>query len=209
MKSTIIRVFILLIVFCFILQTLGCNAQNENIKKFGVNTDYYLALRLLDQNNENKVKEAQTKLKRCIKKGDKVFAKKSAQKLCQIGTIQEQIKSAIELAKKFSDDKQSLLTAARVFHKYNESSLIYEYTNNLDLQNDDNELIKIRLSALEKLEAGSYESEVFDWFTKRSISKEHYQFYRDIYNHPDFTDSSVIIEDNKKLMNPFIMNFRI
>ena len=63
---------------------------------------------------------------------------------------------------KFSDDKQSLLTAARVFHKYNESSLIYEYTNNLDLQNDDNELIKIRLSALEKLEAGSYESEVFD-----------------------------------------------
>ena len=88
LKSTIIRVFILLIVFCFILQTLGCNAQNENIKKFGVNTDYYLALRLLDQNNENKVKEAQTKLKRCIKKGDKVFAKKSAQKLCQIGTIQ-------------------------------------------------------------------------------------------------------------------------
>ena len=209
MKSTIIRVFILLIVFCFILQTLGCNAQNENIKKFGVNADYYLALRLLDQNNENKVKEAQTKLKRCIKKGDKVFAKKSAQKLCQIGTIQEQIKSAIELAKTFSDDKQTLLTAARVFHKYNESSLIYEYTNNLDLQNDDNELIKIRLSALEKLEAGSYESEVFDWFTKRSISKEHYQFYRDIYNHPDFTDSSVIIEDNKKLMNPFIMNFRI
>lgn len=209
LKSTIIRVFILLIVFCFILQTLGCNAQNENIKKFGVNADYYLALRLLDQNNENKVKEAQTKLKRCIKKGDKVFAKKSAQKLCQIGTIQEQIKSAIELAKKFSDDKQSLLTAARVFHKYNESSLIYEYTNNLDLQNDDNELIKIRLSALEKLEAGSYESEVFEWFTKRSISKEHYQFYRDIYNHPDFTDSSVIIEDNKKLMNPFIMNFRI
>ena len=93
LKSTIIRVFILLTVFCFILQTLGCNAQNENIKKFGVNADYYLALRLLDQNNENKVKEAQTKLKRCIKKGDKVFAKKSARKLCQIGTIQEQIKN--------------------------------------------------------------------------------------------------------------------
>lgn len=209
MKSTIIRVFIFSTVFCFILQTLGCNAQNENVKKYGANADYYLALKLLNQNNENKIKEAQTKLKRCIKKGDKIFAKKSAQKLCQTGTIQEQINAAVQLAKLFPDDKHSLLTAAKTFHQYNENSLIYEYTNNLDLQNDDNELIEIRLTALEKLEAGSYESEVFDWFTKRSLSKEHYQFYRDIYNHPDFSEFSLIKEDYKKLINPFIMNFRI
>lgn len=209
MKSTIIRVFVFSTFFCFILQTLGCNAQNENVKKYGANADYYLALKLLNQNNENKIKEAQTKLKRCIKKGDKIFAKKSAQKLCQTGTIQEQINAAVQLAKLFPDDKQSLLTAAKTFHQYNENSLIYEYTNNLDLQNDDNELIEIRLTALEKLEAGSYESEVFDWFTKRSLSKEHYQFYRDIYNHPDFSEFSLIKEDYKKLINPFIMNFRI
>ena len=209
MKSTIIRVFVFSTVFCFILQTLGCNAQNENVKKYGANADYYLALKLLNQNNENKIKEAQTKLKRCIKKGDKIFAKKSAQKLCQTGTIQEQINAAVQLAKLFPDDKHSLLTAAKTFHQYNENSLIYEYTNNLDLQNDDNELIEIRLTALEKLEAGSYESEVFDWFTKRSLSKEHYQFYRDIYNHPDFSEFSLIKEDYKKLINPFIMNFRI
>lgn len=209
MKSTIIRVFVFSTVFCFILQTLGCNAQNENVKKYGANADYYLALKLLNQNNENKIKEAQTKLKRCIKKGDKIFAKKSAQKLCQTGTIQEQINAAVQLAKLFPDDKHSLLTATKTFHQYNENSLIYEYTNNLDLQNDDNELIEIRLTALEKLEAGSYESEVFDWFTKRSLSKEHYQFYRDIYNHPDFSEFSLIKEDYKKLINPFIMNFRI
>ena len=209
MKSTIIRVFVFSTFFCFILQTLGCNAQNENVKKYGANADYYLALKLLNQNNENKIKEAQTKLKRCIKKGDKIFAKKSAQKLCQTGTIQEQINAAVQLAKLFPDDKHSLLTAAKTFHQYNENSLIYEYTNNLDLQNDDNELIEIRLTALEKLEAGSYESEVFDWFTKRSLSKEHYQFYRDIYNHPDFSEFSLIKEDYKKLINPFIMNFRI
>lgn len=209
MKSTIIRVFVFSTVFCFILQTLGCNAQNENVKKYGANADYYLALKLLNQNNENKIKEAQTKLKRCIKKGDKIFAKKSAQKLCQTGTIQEQINAAVQLAKLFPDDKHSLLTAAKTFQQYNENSLIYEYTNNLDLQNDDNELIEIRLTALEKLEAGSYESEVFDWFTKRSLSKEHYQFYRDIYNHPDFSEFSLIKEDYKKLINPFIMNFRI
>lgn len=209
MKSTIIRVFVFSTVFCFILQTLGCNAQNENVKKYGANADYYLALKLLNQNNENKIKEAQTKLKRCIKKGDKIFAKKSAQKLCQTGTIQEQINAAVQLAKLFPDDKHSLLTAAKTFHQYNENSLIYEYTNNLDLQNDDNELIEIRLTALEKLEAGCYESEVFDWFTKRSLSKEHYQFYRDIYNHPDFSEFSLIKEDYKKLINPFIMNFRI
>ena len=209
MKSTIIRVFVFSTFFCFILQTLGCNAQNENVKKYGANADYYLALKLLNQNNENKIKEAQTKLKRCIKKGDKIFAKKSAQKLCQTGTIQEQINAAVQLAKLFPDDKHSLLTAAKTFQQYNENSLIYEYTNNLDLQNDDNELIEIRLTALEKLEAGSYESEVFDWFTKRSLSKEHYQFYRDIYNHPDFSEFSLIKEDYKKLINPFIMNFRI
>ena len=209
LKSKIIRIFIFSTFFCFIIQNLGCSAQNENVKKFGANTDYFLALKLLDQNNENKVKEAQAKFKRCIKKGDKIFAKKSAQKLCQVGTVQERIYSAVKLTQLFPNDKQSLLEAARVFCQYNENSLIYEYTNNLDLQNDDNELIKIRLTALKKLEAGSYESEVFDWYTKRSLSKDHYQFYRDVYNHPDFTDLSVNWENQKELINPFIMNFRI
>ena len=224
-------------------QTFGCNAQNENVKKFGANADYYLALKLLEKNDGNNIKEAQTKLNRCIKKGDKIFSKKSAQKLSQIGTIQEQIKNAVKLVQLFPDDKESLLIAARVFYRYEENSLIYEFTDNLDLQNDDNELIRIRLTALEKLNVNSYESEVFDWFTKRSISKEHYQFYRDIYNHPDFenvslnkdeqnlqknekTDNSLEFngflefqdkveqelsdfQNQKELINPFVMNFRI
>ena len=224
-------------------QTFGCNAQNENVKKFGANADYYLALKLLEKNDGNNIKEAQTKLNRCIKKGDKIFSKKSAQKLSQIGTIQEQIKNAVKLVQLFPEDKESLLIAARVFYRYEENSLIYEFTDNLDLQNDDNELIRIRLTALEKLNVNSYESEVFDWFTKRSISKEHYQFYRDIYNHPDFenvslnkgeqnlqknetTDNSLEFngflefqdkveqklsdfQNQKELINPFVMNFRI
>lgn len=165
------------------LLPLGCNTQNENVRKYGANADYYLALKSLEQNN---VKEAQNKLKRCIKKGDNLFRKKSAETLCQIGTIQEQIDAAVKLMQMFPDDKQTLLIAARVFFKYDENSLIYEYTDNLNLQSDDNELIKIRLTTLKKLEANSFESEVFDWFIKRNISKEHYQFYRDIYNHIDF-----------------------
>ena len=151
-------------------QTFGCNAQNENVKKFGANADYYLALKLLEKNDGNNIKEAQTKLNRCIKKGDKIFSKKSAQKLSQIGTVQEQIKNAVKLVQLFPEDKESLLIAARVFYRYEENSLIYEFTDNLDSQNDDNELIRIRLTALEKLNVNSYESEVFDWFTKRSIS---------------------------------------
>lgn len=176
-----------------LLQTLSCSQQSKNIKKFGANADYFFGLKLLEQNKE---KEAIIKLKKCVKKGDKLFALKSAKKLCELGSVQEKTNAAIYLANNFYDDKASLLTAVKQFEKAGENSLILEYTQNLDFKNEQNELIKIRLSALKQLESPNYEKETFKWFTERPVSKEHYQFYRDIYNHPDFVNFSDDFNNN-------------
>lgn len=167
------------------LQTIGCSSQNENVKKFGVNANYFLGLKLLEQNNE---KEAALKFNKCIKKSDKLFAKKSAQQLCTFGTISEKNSAAIYLAENFFDDKQSLLIALQHFFQTEEYSSILKYTQNLNFQEDLNEIIKLRLFSLKKLDINTYEQETFEWFTTRPISKEHYLFYRDTYNHPDFVN---------------------
>lgn len=210
--------FLFFMSLILLLQTLSCSQQSKNIKKFGANADYFFGLKLLEQNKE---KEAIIKLKKCVKKGDKLFALKSAKKLCELGSVQEKTNAAIYLANNFYDDKASLLTAVKQFEKAGENSLILEYTQNLDFKNEQNELIKIRLSALKQLESPNYEKETFKWFTERPVSKEHYQFYRDIYNHPDFVNFSddfnnnpdpyteIDFENQTEFINQFVLDFRI
>lgn len=208
------KLLLFLIIFTLTFQVAGCSRQNKNVKKFGTNADYFLGLKLLEQNKE---KEAIIKLKKCAKNGDKLFVLKSAKKLCELGNVQERTSAAVYLAENFSDNKTALLAAARQFEKAGENSRILEYTQNLDFENDQNELIKIRLAALSQLESPNYENETFEWFTKRPISKEHYQFYRDVYNRHDFVNLSDNFDENLKIdfknqsefINPFVLNFRI
>ena len=170
-----------------------------------------MGLKLLEQGNE---KEARAKFIRCIKKGSYYCAKKSAEALCLLGNIQEKNQAAENLIKLYSE-KDSLLIAAKQFESSNETNKLIEITQNLNPETDKNELIKMRLIALKNRGDSSYETEVYNWYTKCPVSKEHYQFYRDNYEHPDFEAVYTFNHANDEKMNirytpeQFAINYRI
>jgi len=194
-KKNPFRLFVLLLVLITCVSSTGCSTKTEGQEKFGVDADYFAGLSLLKQGNE---KDARIKFNRCIKKGSYYCAKKSAEILCTFGNIQERNQAAENLLNLYSE-KDSLLIAAKQFESSNEINRLIECTQNLDFARDKNELIKIRLSALKQRGDSTYEKEVYDWFTLCPISKEHYQFYRDVYEHPDFEKAYTynLINDEK------------
>ena len=169
---------------CFSLSSTACAAASkpENQKKFGNDADYYIGLRLLEEGNENAARE---KFRRCIKKGSRRCAERSAEALCTFGNIQEKNTAAENLLRLFPGE-ESILIAARQFASSNEINKLIECTSGLDFSTAKNEIIRLRLEAMAKRGDSSYESEVYRWFTECPVSTEHYQFYRDTYVHPDF-----------------------
>ena len=63
-------------------------------------------------------------------------------------------------------DEESYLIAAKQFYDAKEYNKVIEITNNLDLSESDNELLKIRMEAMEKTGSKHYKSEVFKWFIR-------------------------------------------
>lgn len=186
----------------------GCNAQTEAQKKFGADAYYFMGLRLLADGNE---KAARDKFNRCIRKGSYFCAKKSAETLCTFGSIQEKNEAAKKLIQRFTEE-DSLLIAAKQFAISDETNILIESTANLDFSKAKNELIRLRLEAMGNRGDSNYESEVYRWFTECTISTEHYQFYRDFYNHPDFDlilDNPDAAQDLKYTPEQFAIHYRI
>lgn len=167
-----------------LLSAVSCKAapQPEGQKRFGDDAEYFIGLRLLQEGNENAARE---KFKYCIKKGSPAIAQKSAETLCTIGNIQEKNAAAENLLKLFPGD-QAILIAARQFASSGEVNKLIYNTAGLDFSTAKNEIIRLRLEAMGRRGDSGYESEVYRWFTECPISTEHYQFYRDFYQHPDF-----------------------
>lgn len=190
----------LFIVFAFCLSS--CNAVESKIQSelpFGADTDYFLGLQLLDN---GKINQAKQKFSSCMKNGSYFCAKKSAEELTKIGDLQQKNKACENLLELFPDE-DSILIAARQFSVSYEYNKLIQITENIDLQNSDNELIKLRMEALEKTNSSHYKTEVFKWFIGRSISNSHYVFYRDTY-------SKTLPEDPKeRSLHQFIISYRI
>ena len=159
----------------------SCSAKTEGQQKFGTDSDYFIGLKMLEDGNE---KDARTKFNRVIKKGTYYCAKKSAEALCTFGSLQEKNQAAQNLISLYSE-KDSLLIAVKQFENSGEINKVIESTEKLDFASDKNELIKIRMEALKKRSASSYENEVYQWFTSCPISREHYQFFRDTYDYSE------------------------
>lgn len=211
MTSFRFRQFAILILFLASVSSISCSTKTEGQERFGVDADYFIGLKLLSQGNE---KEARAKFNNCIKKGSYYCGKKSAEVLCSFGNIQEKNQAAENLIKLYPE-KDSLLLAAKQFESSNEINKLIECTQNLNPATDKNELIKIRLTALNTRGDSSYEQEVYDWFTSCPVSKEHYQFYRDTYTHPDFDAAYSFNQLNEEKMplrytpEQFAVNYRI
>lgn len=211
MTSFRFRQFAILIIFLAGVSSISCSTKTEGQERFGADADYFIGLKLLSEGNE---KQARIKFNNCIKKGSYYCAKKSAQTLCTFGNIQEKNQAAENLIKLYPE-KDSLLLAAKQFESSNEINKLLECTQNLNPVSDKNELIKIRLTALKNRGDSSYEQEVYDWFASCPVSKEHYQFYRDTYEHPDFEEAYTYNQLHEEKMplrytpEQFAINYRI
>jgi len=169
------KYFIALVVFLLSLASAGCTASDAK-KKFGSDSLYFIALSQLNNGNE---KSAYLNLKKCAKKGSYYCARKSMEKLCEIGTLQEKNKACLELLKKYND-AEAVKVAATQFFTSKEYGKVIEITKKSSIEDDSNALIKARLEALKKRNDSSYNVEYWKWFSCRPISTEHYQFFRDV-----------------------------
>lgn len=193
-----------LIIFTLFIQS--CSAKSDLQKKFGIDSDYFVGLRLLE---EGKEKEARQKFINCSKKGSLYAAERSAEQLCFFGSIPEKNSAAQKLLASYKDNQEFysevLYIALNQFYLAKESNLVLTNSENLDFQNDENKSIKIRMQVLSEKQIDSLEKEVFEWFTSRAISTEHYQFYRDSYDYPDFNST----EEISYTPQDFALNYRI
>lgn len=166
----------------FSLLVSSCAAKevqtNALYEMFGDDKDYFLGLQLLDQENE---KQAIQKFENCMKNGTYFCAKRSAELLTTLGSIQDQNEACQALVDMFPDE-ESYLIAAKQFFSSKEYNKILELTNALDFEQSNNELIKIRLETLRLTQSKYYKQEVFKWFISRKISDFHYQFYKETYS---------------------------
>ncbi len=215
MKTFLLRkfsIFLLILSFSFV----ACSSKNTEQAISSYDSDYFIGLKLLQEGN---VKGAKQKFLRCKKNGSYYCAKKSAEALVGIGDIQERNEAAQSLIEQFNDE-DSLIIAVKQFLSADEINKILELTKGLNFKSAKNELIKIRLECLKLRGDDYYEDEVYKWFTCCNISKEHYQFYNDTYEHPDFSlleneilptivENSSSEEEISFTPKQFIINYRI
>ena len=140
------KYFIALVVFLLSLASAGCTASDAK-KKFGSDSLYFIALSQLNNGNE---KSAYLNLKKCAKKGSYYCARKSMEKLCEIGPLQEKNKACLELLKKYND-AEAVKVAATQFFTSKEYGKVIEITKKSSIEDDSNALIKARLEAVSEL----------------------------------------------------------
>lgn len=205
--------------FALVLLTFfsGCSgAKTQGQKIFNNDSDYYVGLQLLAQND---YRSARHKFTQCMKKGSYWCARKSAEALTTFGDIQEKNQAVLRLVEKYKDS-DSLLIAARQLTASSEIHKLIELTKNLDLTTENDELISLRLTATQKRGDSSFKTELFDWFTTRKLSEIHNKFYRDNYNHPVFyiydpkdSENSLVYESGNSTppfsAQEFAINYRI
>ena len=164
----------------------GLSSCSRKQAKIDYDADYFIGLQKLAEGKEN---EARIKFTHCAKNGSAYCARKSAEELTKIGDIQEKNNACRELLKKY-DDADAKLLAVRQFLSSGETGSVFDATDNLDFEKDSNELIKYRMTVLSDKKLSILETEVYKWFTARTISDEHYTFYRDyLHSFSDINDN--------------------
>ncbi|MBB5226908.1 lytic transglycosylase domain-containing protein [Treponema ruminis] len=165
--------FILLFFFSACARVGTSNSKTSPQKKFGHDSNYFLALQASDNGNEE---QALRLFKIARKKGSKVIAKRSAESLTILGSVKDRLDAATYLADKY-DDESSLIIACRTFFQNNEFATIIKRTEGISLEKAKNELIKLRLLSLAQKKDSRFDAEFFKWFVSRQISSEHLETY--------------------------------
>ncbi len=142
--------------------------------EFGDDAWYYMGLRAIDDGD---VKSAIRYFEDSRANGTYYIAKKSAQALTQLGTLEQKTAGCVYLAKNFKDTDSLYLACSNLEaeHLYSE---IISVTSNLDILNTPDSIIQMRLNALYELNDSHFEEEVFNWFSKKAASYNQYEIYQ-------------------------------
>ena len=166
------------LVAVFTLLTLSSCSQSEASslrRDFGDDSYYYMALNSLDEGDE---KNAVRQFTIARDNGTYYVAKRSAEALTQIGTLEEKISSCIWLAENYAET-DSLYIACSQLEELKAWSEIVRITMHRGIEDTPDSIIKIRLTALYELQDAGFEQEVFDWITLKPSSYEMYQVFQD------------------------------
>ena len=99
--------------------------------------------------------------------------------------MRERLEACDNLIKKYNDE-EALLIAAEQFFAAEEFTKLTVITNSLDYKTSLNPLIYLRFSAMLKNNNPRLFNEVFEWFTLRPVSSEHYKFFCEISKNENF-----------------------
>ena len=174
MKNKFLR-FAISFFLIFLISPLSCSIKTKEQKAFGYDAEYFIGLQLL---NEGNTKAAISKFTSCAKKGSSLCSLESKRLLCSLGTAKQREKACKKLLSE-NPDSRSLLSILRYYESINDFKTIMKITENLEITQENNKLIKLRLETLFKAQSPKLIKETYDWFSELPISNEHYSFYRD------------------------------
>jgi hypothetical protein len=174
LKNKFLR-FAISLFLIFLISPLSCSIKTKEQKAFGYDAEYFIGLQLL---NEGNTKAAISKFTSCAKKGSSLCSLESKRLLCSLGTAKQREKACKKLLSE-NPDSRSLLSILRYYESINDFKTIMKITENLEVNQENNKLIKLRLETLFKAQSPKLIKETYDWFSELPISNEHYSFYRD------------------------------
>lgn len=182
MKKLKFYIITLLIAFSAVFS--GCGQSlNSNFYNVPAKDKYYfLALKKQQEGNNF---EAKRLFSISAKKSSSYIARLSAEKLTEIGNVRERLDACENLIKKYSDEDALLIAVKQLFAE-EEFTKIVVLTNNINYETSENSLIYLRFAAMLKNNAPRLYNDVFEWFTKRPVSSEHYKFFCDISKNEEF-----------------------
>lgn len=182
MKKLKFCIITLLIAFSAVFS--GCGQSlNSNFYNVPAKDKYYfLALKKQQEGNNF---EAKRLFSVSAKKSSSYIARLSAEKLTEIGNVRERLEACENLIKKYSDEDALLIAVKQLFAE-EEFTKIVVLTNNINYETSENSLIYLRFAAMLKNNAPRLYNDVFEWFTKRAVSSEHYKFFCDISRNEEF-----------------------
>lgn len=191
---------------CLMLFSSCAQAKNSLKAQFKNDDFYFMALKSLEQNDQ---KTAIRLFSKSAEKSNPKIARLAAEKLTTLGNVSERNHAAKILTKKYGDEN-SILTASEVFYSQGEFSRIISVTDKISLTDSPNRLVVLRLNSLLKRKDERLKSELFNWFTTRSITETHESFYCEYLKSLNPIENNLNSSKTTELPSDIqIMNYRI
>lgn len=182
MKKLKFCIITLLIAFSAVFSGCGQSLNSDLTNIPPKDKYYYLALKKQQEGNNS---EAKRLFSVSARKSSPYIARLSAENLTEIGNVRERLEACENLIKKYSDEDALLIAVKQLFAE-EEFTKIVVLTNNINYETSENSLIYLRFAAMLKNNAPRLYNDVFEWFTKRPVSSEHYKFFCDISKNDEF-----------------------